>query len=166
MEVEELPTPPTYMLWAVGTAVFFSLIFKKDVTYREIAVRSYEFNAMAHVVLVLYMASIGKGEVSLFESTERQVVNLGAIPVTVILLVWIRWCRRYPVGAARSFMFNLPVVFIVLGYLTVWPEFFRTQQHDWPCLYTLLWIFIFWCEHTSALAVVCLRNKTLLTNNN
>ena len=45
---------------------------------------------IAHVALIMYMAFVGRGEASLFEDSPRRAVNLGAVPMTLILFAWVR----------------------------------------------------------------------------
>ena len=163
MEVEELPSPPLYVIWIVVSCTFFSfLTSRKKYEFREMAIQCYEYNVIAHVVLIVYMAFVGRGESSLFEPSPQRAVNLAAVPTTVVLVAWVRWCRKYPVS---SLIFNLPVYIICIGWFTVWPDFLTTQQYEMPIVCTILWVFMFWCEHVAALAVVGLKNKSLFIRN-
>ena len=163
MEVEELPSPPLYVIWIVSSATFFSFLINRSKTFKQIAIQCYEYNMIAHVLLIMYMAFVGRGEASLFEESPRRAVNLGAVPMTMVLFAWVRWSRKH---SSSSLMFNIPVLFICIGWFTVWPDFLTTQQYKMPTICVMLWVFMFWCEHVAALAVVCLKNKTLLLSNN
>ena len=90
MEVEDLPSPPLYVIWIVSSSTFFAFLFNRTRTFKQIAVQCYEYNMIAHVALIMYMAFVGRGEASLFEDSPRRAVNLGAVPMTLILFAWVR----------------------------------------------------------------------------
>ena len=142
------------LLWLVLLAGLLNLgvcFVRGESVWVDLAVAGWYANALLHACVVVYMAVLGVGDLSFtgpFSDPGLQVQNLIAVPLTVFFFWWARWAAR---GARRGDGSDwgrhvTPIIFGLIGWLTVWPKFFREDQFAWPLLYTGLWVGIFWSE--------------------
>ena len=61
------------------------------------------------------------------------------------------WARR-AVESRHHKRFAVPVVFYLIGWVTVWPKFLTEQQFVWPAVVVFIWQFVFWCETAAGVA--------------
>merc|ERR1712118_143744 len=104
---------------------------------------------------------MGKGDVSFsgpFSDPGIQVQNYIAIPLSLVFGGWARWAYNGAKADGSTLdgkhwgRYLLPVVFLGIGWMSVWPKFFQKDQFDWPDTFVGLWIFIFWSETSAGIA--------------
>ena len=100
------------------------------------------------------MATVGEGDLSFigpFSNDAQQTVNAIAVPLTLLYYGWALWARR-AVESRHHKRFAVPVVFYLIGWVTVWPKFLTEQQFVWPAVVVFIWQFVFWCETAAGVA--------------
>ena len=87
----------------------------------------------------------------LSSNDAQQTVNAIAVPLTLLYYGWALWARR-AVESRHHKRFAVPVVFYLIGWVTVWPKFLTEQQFVWPAVVVFIWQFVFWCETAAGVA--------------